>query len=243
MTLQQQLYQGLIDRRMEHGDVDRGTGKSLAEYLAAAAVNYKAESKVADLITLQAFLLDRINSESELVTSYDSDTREASGAVVTPAAVNPSPTCALIASIIDGGQTVVKSIKAAFHHHNASLPPSGRLSPPKGSEIREMLRARCGAPAAVASGVAVPNADKWDMQKATLVELVEKRRGLLAQLEDAKANLLRIRGIEPENVAASQGDDALRSEMPGQEAPSADLSPSNFDRYGRHVSLQEFGLF
>jgi hypothetical protein len=220
----------LIDRRQLYGDVDMGTGESLAEYLAAAEQTYKAASKVADLITLQAFLVDRITRESDLVASYDSHTREASGALVLPAAVQPTSTSALIASIIDGGETVVKKIKTAFHRHNASLPPSQRLSPPKGSEIREMLRARSGAPAAVASGVAVPNADKWDMQKAALVELIEKRRRLVAQLEDAKANLLRIRGIEPENVAAAQGDDALRSEMPGQQSPSADLSASNFDR-------------
>ena len=206
----------MIDRRLKHGDVDRGTGKSLAEFLAAAEQNYKAASKVADLITLQEFLVHRISQESFLMDSYYSDNRKAA--------------CALIASIIDGGETVVKKIKTVFHHHNASLPPAQRLSPPKGSEIREMLRARCGAPAAVASGVAVPNADKWDMQKAALVELIEKRRRLVAQLEDAKANLLRIRGIEPENVAAAQGDDALTSEMPGQQPPSADLSPSNFDR-------------
>jgi hypothetical protein len=78
---------------------------------------------------------------------------------------------------------------------------------------------------------AAPNADKWHMQRAAIVELnIEKRRRLVAQLEDAKANLLRLRGIEPENVAAAQADDVFWSEMPGQQPPTAVLSPSNFDR-------------
>ncbi len=146
----------MIDRRLVHGDVDRGTGESLAEFLAAAEMNYKALSKVADLTTLKEFLVDRIRSESYVMDSYYSD------------------------------------------YHAVPVP--------------------------------VPNADKWEMQRAALVELIEKRRRLVAQLEDAKANLLRIRGIEPENMAAAQGDDVFWSEMSGQQPPSADLSPSNFDR-------------
>jgi hypothetical protein len=212
-----QLLNSLVQRRDVWGT------PSLAEYLAAAEQKYTAESKVADLMTLQQFLRDRIAVETALIANFGSaDPPAASqgGSDDRDIARN-----SLLRAILQE-ETVVKRIKAKFQAANLKLPPERRFAPPKGGEIRQKLRELNGAPAAVAAGVALPTPENWHSRKASLQLLVDKRNKLLAKLEEARGILMRMRreGAEDEML-----DDTTLSMLSADIAPSTDVTPANFD--------------
>jgi hypothetical protein len=206
-----------------------GTG-ALAAYLSDAEKKYTAESKVADVITLQQFLRDRIAVETALVATYGCE--EAPAVCLDDA--SPSSDArhvarsALLQSIIER-ETVVKKIKAAFNEENMKLPPPDRFSPLRGSEIRQKLRERSGAPAAMAAGVAAPNPETWHARKGALQALIEKRQGLLVRLKAAEANLLQARALQPQQAALA--DDSTLSLLSPDVCASTDVGPDNFDEY------------
>jgi hypothetical protein len=211
----------LIDQREVCG------AAPLEKYLTDCEMKYTAESKVADLSTLQAFLRDRIDIETDSMNAQDDVAgpvlRGPSGGIDQRAAAKQKARDALICSIISQGETIIRKIKSAFQRRNSALPVSEQFAALTGSEIRKLLRARSSAPAAVAAGVAIPNPETWDDLKASLLILITKRRVLLAQLEAAKANLVRVRGMVPDS-------DVFVSEMPFGVAPCAAVLSGNFDR-------------
>ena len=230
-----QHLQSLIERREVWGADDQGTGQSLAEYLEQAEQKYTAESKVADLITLQQFLHNRIEIESKLVDTYNSDGAPAcfGSIALATSGYGTSPFFEwlrarndLLESIVRR-ESVVKKIKFAFHQQNSYRPSKDRFSPPSSSEIRQKLRVRSGAPAAVAAGVAAPTSENWHVRKGQLQELIQKRLHLVKILEKAQANLMKMREQQHEYAALDVVASALVSDVPS----STSLSPANFDRY------------
>jgi hypothetical protein len=201
-------------------------------YLSAAETKYTAESKVADLMTLQQFLRDRIAIETDLVSSFGS----ADAPYVEPKQSSRDERAkardALLKSIIER-ESVVKKIKKIFLEENSKLPETDRFNFPSGEEIRQKIRERNGAPAALAAGVAVPNPETWHARKGALQQLIEKRQKLLAKMDEARVRLLQMRLERPECVAL---DDATVSLVSREVSPSTDLTPENFDMYV--VSLQ-----
>jgi hypothetical protein len=89
------------------------------------------------------------------------------------------------------------------------------------------MRELCGAPSALAAGVAVPTPDTWQLRKVALQELIQKRRGLFVSLEQAKHVLVRMRRQQPGSLFQ---DDVTASALPSELPPTTDLSPENFDR-------------
>jgi hypothetical protein len=208
--------------------------QSLAEYLTQADHKYTAESKVADLVTLKQFLRDRIEIESKLVDMHTEGTSALLGSMkVTCGGVNKDAFSEWMRSrneLLDAviqQESVVKKIKAAFHQQNTNRPPNDRFPPPSSVEIRQKLRERSGAPAAVAAGVAVPTPENWHVRKAELQHLIQKRLLLVARMEAAEENLLKMRESEPKYEAL---DDAFSSAMVSEVPPSTLLCLENFDR-------------
>jgi hypothetical protein len=210
---------------------------ALAEYLSAAEQKYTAESKVADLMTLQQFLRDRVAIETALVDNYGShDAPDVSPAVDEGQFGTDDRTKArdaLLQSILQR-ETVVKKVIALFIEENSKLPQHEQFSIPRREEIRQKLRERSGAPAALAAGVATPNPETWHARKGALQQLIEKRQNLIAKLDAARANLLQIRREQPERAVS---DDTTVSLLSSDVAPSTDLTPVNFDTYdASHLS-------
>lgn len=208
--------------------------QSLAEYLAQADHKYTAESKVADLMTLKQFLRDRIESESKLVDMYTDGTSALLGSMkVTCSGVIQDPFSQWMESrneLLDAViqyESVVKKIKIAFHQQNTNRPPHDRFTPPSSSEIRQKLRERSGAPAAVAAGVAIPTSENWRARMAELQHLIQKRLQLVVRLEAAQEKIRKMRESEQKYEAL---DDAFSSAMTSEIPPSTLLCLENFDR-------------
>jgi hypothetical protein len=225
-----QLLRSLIQRREVWGSA------SLDEYLAAAEKKYTAESKVADLMTLQQFLRDRISVETALVETLgcpDAGDQEQVGGDVFAKARH-----ALLRSIIEregfGDHASVQRIKCEFEQENMKLPPSERFPPAEDEEIRQKLRERMGAPAALAAGVAVPKPETWHARRGALQQLVEKRKKLLAKFDEARVNLLEMRGHQ------ANLDDTTVSALSSDVSPRSDLNAGNFDAY---AALFHFDVF
>ena len=199
---------------------------SLDQYLADAEKKYTAESKVADLMTLQQFLRDRIAVETALVETFGCPDTAAEAAAGGEGAATTRG--ALLQSVV-AVESVVKRIKNAFRRENMKLPPEERFPPPTGAEIRQKLRERSGAPAALAAGVAVPNPETWHARRGALGQLVEKRKKLVATLDEARANLLRMQGEQSQRAGL---DDNTVSAISADVSPSSDLNTANFDTYG-----------
>lgn len=201
---------------------------NLAEYLSAAETKYTAESKVADLMTLQQFLRVRIDIETGLVSSFGS----ADAPYVDPKQAardeHAKARDALLESIV-ARESVVKKIKKIFSEENSKLPPADRFHLPRGEEIRQKIRERNGAPAALAAGVAVPNPETWHARKGALQQLIQKRQKLLAKMDEARLRLLQMRLDRPECTGL---DDATVSIVSKEVSPCTDLTPENFDMYG-----------
>jgi hypothetical protein len=208
---------------------------ALAEYLSAAESKYTAESKVADLMTLQQFLRDRVAIETALVDTYGShDAPNFSPAVDKAqfcaddrAKAKQQRRDALLQSILQR-ESVVKKIIAAFIEENSKLPQHEQSEIPRSEEIRQKLRERSGAPASLAAGVATPNPETWHARKGALQQLIEKRQNLIARLDAARANLLQIRREQPDRAVS---DDTTLSLLSSEVSPSTDLTPANFDMY------------
>jgi hypothetical protein len=240
MTRQTQHLKSLLERREVWGVDDHGTGQSLAEYLAHAEQKYTAESKVADLMTLKQFLLNRIEIESNLVGS------EEAAVVATRRHAAMKGTLfewlrardELLESIIHH-ESVVKKIKHAFHQQNSNRPSKDRFTPPSSSEIRQKLREISGARAAVAAGVASVTPANWHVRKVELQELIRKRLRLVNTLEVAQAQLLAMREQQVEYEAVDVVASVLSSEVP----PTTLLSPDNFDRSLTPAHLETVHIF
>jgi hypothetical protein len=197
---------------------------SLDQYLADAEKKYTAESKVADLMTLQQFLRDRIAVETSLVETFGCPDAVAEGQA--GGGAQAKTRAALLQSIV-AVESVVKRIKNTFCQENMKLPPEQRFPPPTGAEIRQKLRERSGAPAALAAGVAAPNPETWHARRGALEQLVEKRKKLVATLDEARANLLRMQG----ECQRAELDDNTVSAISADVPPSSDLNTANFDAY------------
>jgi hypothetical protein len=231
-TIRQHLN-SLMQRREVWGADNRGTGQSLAEYLSVAEQKYTAESKVADLITLQQFLEIRIEIESGLVETYEPESPLAAQQLSASALARAGQSeelqqerSAVLMAILQR-ETVVKRVKAVFTEENSKRPLRDQFTVPRGSEIRQKMRELSGAPSALAAGVAVPTPDTWQLRKVALQELIQKRRGLIASLEQAKNVLVRMRRQQPGSLFQ---DDVMASALPSELPPTTDLSPENFDR-------------
>jgi hypothetical protein len=208
---------------------------ALAEYLSAAESKYTAESKVADLMTLQQFLRDRVAIETALVDTYGSHDAPIVSPVVDEAQFGADDRRhhrtkarnALLQSILQR-ERVVKKIIESFIEENSKLPRHEQFEIPQREEIRQKLRERSGAPAALAAGVATPNPETWHARKGALQQLIEKRQNLIAKLDAARANLLQTRSEQPDRVVS---DDSTLSLLSSEVPPSTDLTPANFDVY------------
>ncbi len=228
----QQHLNSLVQRREVWGADSRGTGQSLAEYLSAADQKYTAESKVADLMTLQQFLQLRIEIESSLVETYEPESPLAAQQLSTSAVARAGQSeeqqarSALLTAIIQR-ETVVKKIQAAFREENSKRPLRDQFAVPRGAEIRQKMREFSGAPSALAAGVAVPTPDTWQLRKTALQELIEKRRRLIARFEQARDVLVKMRRQQSGSMFP---DDVMASALPSELSPTTDLSPENFDR-------------
>jgi hypothetical protein len=199
---------------------------SLDQYLADAEKKYTAESKVADLMTLQQFLRDRIAVETALVETLSCPDTVAEGQGRGDAQAKTRD--ALLQSIM-AVEFLVKDIKNAFGRENMKLPPEERFPLPTGAEIRQKLRERSGAPSALAAGVAVPNPETWHARRGALEQLVEKRKKLVATLDEARTNLLRMQGEQSQRAGL---DDNTVSAISADVSPRSDLNTANFDTYG-----------
>ena len=229
----QQHLNSLMQRREVWGADSSGTGQSLAEYLSAAEQKYTAESKIADLITLQQFLQLRIEIESSLVETYEPESPLAAQQLSASAVARAGQSSevqharsALLMAIIQR-ETVVKKIKAAFKEENSKRPLHDHFAVPRGSEIRQKMRELSGAPSALAAGVVVPTPDTWQLRKVALQELIEKRRVLIARFDQAKDVLVKMRRQQSGSMFQ---DDVMASALPSELSPTTDLSPENFDR-------------